>query len=310
MLPANSTSIDITPDVSCEKIMTDEQLTIVTCSYGPDAKRCERLCRSVDRMVPRDIEHCIIVPRRDYQLFRNLQSDRRRVLVTEDVVPGGFFHLPIARKMWLSPDLWPVRGWIMQQITKLSASFAVNSELILFADSDIEFIRSLNKRLIYRGEQLRLHRVPEAMQEGTHRHWHNQAAQLLGQKPRYFGSDYVGQLITWRRSNLQALHRHIENTHSKPWYQPIAHSLRFSEYILYGAFVEHVVGIENSGHFFCHDDICHCCWLPSHANSLRNGTAVISHRAQAILLQSNMGLKAEQEEELFSAAQQAIKPIF
>jgi hypothetical protein len=290
--------------------MTTEQLSIVTCSYAPDINRCERLCKSIDRLVPRDIEHCIIVPRRDYSLFHHLHSDRRRVMTTQDVVPGGFFHLPIAKKIWLSPDLRPVRGWIMQQITKLSASFAVSNELMLFADSDVEFIRSLNTELIYRSEQLRLHRVPGAKQEGTHRRWHDQAAQLLGQKPRYFGSDYVGQLITWRRSNLQALHTHLENTHSKPWYQPIAHSLHFSEYILYGAFVEHVVGLEPSGHFFCHDDICHCCWLPAQANNLRNGSAVISHRAQAILLQSNLGLKVEQEKELFLAAQQAIKPIF
>jgi len=289
--------------------MITEQLSIVTCSYAPDVKRCQRLCRSIDRLVPKHIEHCIIVPRRDYPLFRNLQSSRRRIVVTEDVVPGGFYHLPIAKKMWLSPTLLPVRGWIMQQITKLSASFAVNSELILFVDSDLEFIRDLNMGLIYHSERLRLHRVPSAKQEVTHRHWHHQAARLLGEKPRYFGSDYVGQLITWRRSNLQALHAHIENTHDKPWYQPVANSLRFSEYILYGAFVEHIVGLESSGHFSCDDDICHCCWVSAEATSLLNGTAVISHRAQAVLLQSNLGLKAEQEEELFLAAQQSIKLI-
>ena len=287
--------------------MITEQLSIVTCSYAPDIKRCQRLCRSIDRLVPKHIEHCIIVPRRDYPLFRNLQSDRRRIVVTEDVVPGGFYHLPIAKKMWLSPNLRPVRGWIMQQITKLSASFAVNSELIMFVDSDLQFIRSLNMGLIYRSEQLRLHRVPGAKREGTHCHWHHRAAQLLGEKPRYFGSDYVGQLISWRRSNLLALHAHIENTHGRPWYQPVANSLRFSEYILYGAFVEHIVGLEPSGHFSCDDDICHCCWVSAEATSLRNGTAVISHRAQAVLLQSNLGLKAEQEEELFLAAQQSIK---
>jgi len=257
-------------------------------------------------MVPKDTEHCIIVPRRDYPLFRKLQSDRRRVVITQDVVPGGFYHLPMAKKMWISPSLRPVRGWIMQQITKLSASFAVDSELILFADSDLEFIRSLNKEVIYSSEQLRLHRIPDAKQEGEHLHWHHRAAWLLGEKPHYFGSDYVGQLITWRRSNLQALHTHIENTHGKPWYQPIAHSLRFSEYILYGAFVEHIVGLEASGHFPCHDDICHCCWLPAQAKSLSDGTVVINHRAQALLLQSNLGLTAKQEDDLFRAAQQTI----
>ena len=116
--------------------MTSAPITIVTCSYGPDASRCRRLCRSIDRFVPATIEHCIIVPRRDYPLFRDLHSGRRRVHVTEEVVPGKFRHLPTARKMWLGPGAWPVRGWIMQQVTKLSANFATDAELIVFADPD------------------------------------------------------------------------------------------------------------------------------------------------------------------------------
>jgi hypothetical protein len=288
--------------------MTTEHLTIVTCSYGPDEQRCRRLCRSIDRLVTDNIEHCIIVPRRDYRLFCDLQNSRRRIVTTESVVPGGFRHLPLARKMWLSPDGWPVRGWIMQQITKLSASFAVNTELILFADSDLKFIRFLNDALFYRDELLRLHRVPGALHDRVHCDWHRGAAQLLGSKSRDFGSDYVGQLITWRRGNLQALHRHLELIHGKPWYLPIAHSFKFSEYTLYGAYVEHVLGIDHSGHFYCSDDICHCCWFTADAEMLRNGAAVISGRAQAVLLQSNLGLRAEHEAELLAAAQHCIQP--
>jgi hypothetical protein len=289
--------------------MTSEHLTIITCSYGPDAQRCRRLCRSVDRLVPGNIEHCIIVPRRDYRLFSDLQNARRRIATTEDVVPGGFRHLPIAKKMWLSPDAWPVRGWIMQQITKLSAPFAADTELLLFADSDLEFIRVLNDTFIYRDERLRLHRIPGAAQDKLHRDWHGRTAQLLGSNARDFGSDYVGQLITWRRSNLQALHAHLELIHGQPWYLPIAHSLKFSEYTLYGAYVEHVLGMEHNGHFYCADDICHCCWFAADAQMLRNGTAVISDRAQAVLLQSNLGLGADQEAELLAAAQHRIKSI-
>jgi hypothetical protein len=41
---------------------------------------------------------------------------------------------------------------------------------------------------------------------------------------------------------------------------------------------------------------------------LRNGAAVISGRAQAVLLQSNLGLRAEHEAELLAAAQHCIQP--
>ncbi len=288
--------------------MNSEKLAIITCSYGPDASRCRRLCRSVDRFVPAHIEHCLIVPRRDFPLFADLNSGRRRVLVTEEVVPGGFTRLPLTPKWWVGRDGWPVRGWIMQQITKLSANHAVDAELLLFADSDLEFIREFDQRLIHTGTQLRLHRIPGAMSQGPHLDWHHRAAKLLGLQPAYFGSDYVGQLITWRRSNLTALQRHLEATHAVPWYKPISHSLRFSEYILYGAYVEHVLGESHNGHFYCPDDICHCCWMPADAERLRNGTAHISSRAQAILLQSNLGLRPEQELALISAAQRHINP--
>lgn len=289
--------------------MTNETLAIITCSYAPDAHRCRRLCHSIDRFVPENIEHCLIVPRRDYPLFADLAGGRRRVLVTEEVVPGGFTQIPVARKWWLGAGGWPVRGWIMQQVTKLSANHAVDAELLMFADSDLQFVRPFEQRLIYSGEQLRLHRIPGAKRHRPHLDWHHRAATLLGMQPRYFGSDYVGQLITWRRSNLVALQQHLEDTHAVPWYRPISHSLRFSEYILYGAHVEHVLGEANNGHFYCPDDICHCCWSPSDAERLANGTAVINDRAQAILLQSNLGLDPEQEAAMLLAARNYINPL-
>ena len=289
--------------------MKSAPITIVTCSYGPDAGRCRRLCQSIDRFVPTTIEHCIIVPRRDYPLFSDLHHGRRRVHVTEEVVPGNFRHLPAAPKLWLGPGAWPVRGWIMQQVTKLSANYVAETELLMFADSDLELIRPLEEDLLYRDGELRLHRIPGAKSTGDHLQWHHRAARLLGEPPRYFGSDYVGQLITWRRSNLEGLQAHLEAVNGMPWYRPVARSLKFSEYILYGAYVEHVLGKARNGHFYCADEICHCCWEPADAARLGNGTAVVSSRAQAILLQSNLGLQADQEAALLSRARHHINPI-
>lgn len=292
--------------------MPNEQLSIVTCSYGSDAQRCRRLCVSIDRFVPATIEHCIIVPRRDYPLFRELHKGRRRVCITEDVVPGGFYQLPLMQKMWLGPQGLPVRGGIMQQMTKLSANYAVDSQFILFADSDLELIRPLDEELIIRGDRLRLQRVENASCGAPHIHWHHRAAKLLGQEPRYFGSDYVGELVTWRRDNLEGLQDHIETIHGQPWYRAIAQSLRFSEYVLYRAYVEHILGPLEDGHFYCADDICHCCWLAEDAQRLLDGSAVISGRAQAVLLQSNLGFKLGEEAAMLNAARrcaQSLSPV-
>ncbi len=282
--------------------MQQERLEMITCSYGPDLHRCRRLCESVDRFIPTSVQHTVIVPSRDYRAFAPLENNRRRVLITQDVVPGSYRQLPGSDKLWMDSYGWPVRGWIMQQITKLSANHATDAELLMFVDSDLVFIRDLDMRSIYRRGELRLHRVPGAMNEGVHRRWHKRAGALLGMPTDYFGSDYVGQLITWRRSRLASLQHHLERTHGKPWHVPVAHSLRFSEYILYGSYVEHALGEADNGHFYSAEDLCHCCWFGQEAEQLRRGESQISPGAVALLLQSNLGYAPAEEANILNAA--------
>lgn len=278
------------------------KLELITCSYLPDADRCERLCRSVDQFVAKDIAHTLIVPRRDYDTFAPLANSRRRVLKTEDVVPGHFRQLPISQRWWLGPYGWPVRGWVMQQVLKLSVDRATDAELLMFADSDLQFVRPFDVDMVSQSNQLRLHRVPEAKQRGRHLHWHYRASDLLGLERAYAGADYVGQLITWRRDRLLGLQAHIESVTGRPWYVSVARSLHVSEYILYGMYAEHVVGQRNSGHYFEQTDLCHCCWFAEQAQQLSQGETRLGQHEIALLLQSNLGLRMEQETAVAHAA--------
>lgn len=125
--------------------------------------------------------------------------------------------------------------------------------------------------------------------DGIHLKWHHGAAELLGFSPQYFGSDYIGPLATWRRSNLVQLKRHIEDCRERPWYEAVGRRVTVSEYTLYGVFVEHVLGIENSGHFQHSDDLCHCLWFEDETEKF---LTQFNYRdaPQAVLLQSNIGL--------------------
>jgi hypothetical protein len=280
--------------------LSEQSAALVTCSYGPDLNRCARLCRSIERWVSPTIPHVIIVPARDLPDFRQLQGQRRTVVAVEDVVPGRFRQLPFTRRWWLDSGGWPVRGWIMQQVTKLSANFATDAELIVFADSDLQFVRPLEPHQLLRNGALRLHRIPGAKDEGRHRLWHHRAAALLGEQLRYFGADYVGQLISWRRSNLGLLQEHLEAVGGRPWYQSVARSLHFSEYVLYGAYVDGVLGLDSSGHFGTAEDICHCCWFAEEAQALGSGRDTLRDNAVAVLLQSNLGLSEAAEADILS----------
>ncbi len=284
-----------------------ETLEIITCSYRPDRVRCERLCESVDRFVAEDILHTIIVPERDLAVFRGLENRRRRVVSAQDVLPGRYRQLPFTEKMWVSARGRPIRGWIMQQVVKLSASRVASAELMLFADSDLQFVRPFEIDRIYRDGRLRLHRVPGAMNEGRHLRWHQRAGTLLGKQCGYFGSDYVGQLISWRRSNLEALHRHIESATGLTWHEAVTRSLHVSEYILYGSFVEHVLGDEHNGHFYEAEDLCHCCWFDHQARDLLEGRQSLDPRAMALLVQSNLALSPAIEK---AVLQSALGPAF
>jgi hypothetical protein len=281
---------------------TNERLEIITCSYGPDLERCKRLCASVDSYVPGDVGHILIVPPRDLKRFAPLQTGRRRVLTTADVLPAQFRQVPGSEKLWVDRRGWPIRGWVMQQLVKLSANRATDAELFLFADSDLQFLRGFNLEAFYRDGKLRLHRIPEAMNEGRHRRWHSRAGKLLGDNRDYFGSDFVGQLITWRRSNLVALQAHIEESVVKPWCVAVSRSLDISEYILYGSFVEHILGDEQNGHFYDSRDLCHCCWFDYQARDLLHGRTTLSPDALALLVQSNLDLEASQERAVLKAA--------
>jgi hypothetical protein len=274
------------------------QFAIITCSYSPDFHRCQRLCESIDKWVQPEIEHVLIVPKRDLNLFKALSSERRKVVSVESIVPGRYIQLPFTNKWWLDSRGWPVRGWIMQQITKLSACHATTAEHLLYADSDIQFIAPLKIEALIHDGKLRLHRIPNAMDHGLHLTWHKVASRLLGVEEKYSGADYIGQLISWRSSILKKLQSHIEATTQKKWNLAVGQELRFSEYILYGTYVDRVLE-DQTQHFPTDKDLSYCCWDEKDVDNLTNGTKPLSDEV-CVLFQSNLDLTSAQEEQLLN----------
>ena len=286
-------------------VNVSEQLALVTCSYKPDLERCGRLCASLDKYLGSEISMCIIVPDRDKYIFAPLGSTNRTIISTEDVLPDRFIHLPLFKKWWLDNAGWPIRGWMMQQLTKLCADVITDCENIVFVDSDIEFISPLQHDRYLSEGALRLHRKPMHRNEGIHLKWHHAAAKLLNLQPTYFGSDYIGPLATWRRSNLIQLKNHIEACVERPWYEAVGRRLTVSEYTLYGVFVEHVLGIENAGHFASAEDLCHCLWSGAETEKFLT-QCNYSNSPQAVLLQSNIGLDQNAVNNLMGQARHSL----
>lgn len=246
--------------------------SVVTISYRGDLELARDLCASVDEFLDERIEHVLVVPRADEHLFASLRSDRRRVVVVEDVLPADYRRIPLPqqirmgryrrrlRETWWTPR-GVVRGWIIQQIVKLSAPSYTAGPTVAFADSDVVLVAPLPlERLAdYRGT--RFYAVPGATSDSAmHARWHRTAQRLLGiGETGYSGSDYIGNLITWRTDDITALQEWIARVTRKRWDKAIVGRRAFSEYILYGVFLDHVLG--GASDRSTSEDLVHAGWF-------------------------------------------------
>ncbi len=240
---------------------------LITPSYYVDVERCRLLVESTEAFLPPEVKHYIVVDQADKKLFAPLASRRTQLLIKQDILPYWLFQIPFARRYWLSLRSLPVRGWIVQQLVKLSMNLAIPEDVFIYADSALVFIKPFQPqaRVRYGLEPLfrepdapitaksrsRLHNIIYYLRNLSSRgDWLSTAVSVLDVKgnPR-LDSAYVESLVTWRRDTLHKLHEHIEAVHGRPWIEVLCRELFFSEYVLYGIFCEHILGIEQAGHY-------------------------------------------------------------
>lgn len=271
---------------------------IITPSYSRDFERCRLTVESVNRFLSDDFTHYLVIDRRDIPMFRQFEGPRTHIVTAEDLLPSWIVRIPKVRKLWLSFKTLPVRSWIVQQLMKLSVPTCIDADIYCFVDSDVAFIRPMTPQDLMEGDKVRLFRRPGLANIPTHRRWHRSSAKLLGLEEReYFGSDYIGNMIVWRRDRLLDMHRHIEQSTGKQWLRAVASQIHLSEYILYGIYIEHVLGIGEAGHVGQANDLCHCSWDykingPKDIDAFFD--AAIDPSIRGVLVQSNLGIAADQ----------------
>jgi uncharacterized protein DUF6492 len=166
-------------------------------------------------------------------------------VLKEDVLPPWLRQVPFARKWWLSTKSLPVRGWIVQQLVKLSVSEFVEADAYVFLDSGALFVRDFDPRSTVDAQG----RVPlfreqkEEVRSAWNTKWHQVAARLIGvPASQDYDTNYVGNCpIYWRRENLKKLHERIERITGRSWMGALCRCTQLSEYVLYGMFSESVL---------------------------------------------------------------------
>jgi hypothetical protein len=194
-----------------------------------------------------DVEHHIIVPAADVEAFRRLAGPRTFIEDVRDYLPRTMVSIP-GVNVWLNlrRPVPPVRGWIAQQIVKLAAAAAMETDVVLLVDSDIVLIRPIDEGSYSPKGVLELFEVPDAVDKTLPRHrlWHAVARRLLGlpAAEATLLPDYVCCPCAWSPAIVRKMLARIESVTGLGWATAVGRELHFSEMILYGVYVREILG--------------------------------------------------------------------
>lgn len=297
-------------------------IAILTPSFRPDFDRLVQLHESVLEFTDESVTHHVIVPRRDLPLFRALESPRLRVWAEADFLPAGFVATDglaaAVKKLRFLPSMvrfsalnlrrpWPpVRGWVLQQLLKLSAGPKLGACAVVIIDSDVVLLRPMPAALFFRDETVRLFEMPNAITSDMDRHvkWTQTAHRLLGLPVPESGAhpDYVAGIITWDPELVTACLARVEKVTGKSWATAIAAQLHFSEFILYGTYVRHF-GSKEQLSFTEPSTMCHSYWDPEPLTGSRmeQFIAGFGQSDVAVHIQSNSSTPEESTRQVLHA---------
>lgn len=264
---------------------------LVTPSFRLDLERCRLLVETVDAYVPPDVRHYVIVDRRDLRRFGALRSARVHLVAVEDVLPWWIRRVPGIERSWLSLRTPPIHNWLLQQLVKLSVADVVAADVLVYVDSDVFFVRPFDPRADMRGGGVPLFcQVDQPGVNAANDAWHRAAARLLGLPARRgYDTNFVGNLICWRRETLRRLHDHVRALGGRTLVHAAARRPTFSEYVLYGMFAREVLG-DHAGHYPSAEDRTLCDWgtAPLDEPGLRalRGQLTAHHRAVMVSAKS------------------------
>ena len=217
---------------------------LLTPSFSRDFARCELLVESCERYLAPSVKHYIIIDQRDEAMFAPLRSRRTELVLKQDVLPSFLHQVPFRPKWWWQWTGRPVRGWMVQQIVKLSADRFASEDAYIFADSDTFFVKSWDPDSWIRHGAVPMFRESGPPLRGPMTtSWFEVTGSLLGVSfPEPYETNYVTSLAVWRRDNLRKLHRALEERHGTPWQKALCPLRTVSEYTLYGLFCDGVLG--------------------------------------------------------------------
>ena len=222
-----------------------KSVALMTPTYRGDLDRFELLCESLDRFVSGYERHYVIVNDDDLPYFARFENSRRTVLPSSRFLPSWLRALPPfvsrkGRRTWWSFRSGPLHGWHIQQLLKIAGALHLPHQRYCIVDSDNTFFRPFDVAA-YAGADLTplyVDRLAIPADKPSHSVWVRNSDRLLGSSTTAFpADDYIGNVLVWDRSTLRDMTATIEAVTGMPWAVALGKTRSFSEYILYGYFV-------------------------------------------------------------------------
>lgn len=231
--------------------MKQPKVAIITQSYIGDLKECELLCESIDRFVSNDILHYIFVNDEDYDIFKASKINLFKHIIKKksEILPKWLVYFPLkllGHYYHVSPITIPVREWIIQQICKLGVFDAIEKDIaaVINIDSETIFMRKFSLSDIYDSfsDKYILFREP-FREEPWHERYCIVAKRLLDLNEDIITlaqNCYMSHPVVFVKTNLQCLNFQIaKKALFRDWKMKLCNTYRFSEYYLYGLFVDY-----------------------------------------------------------------------
>jgi len=283
--------------------MTAPPYALVTKTYRGDLASFAELCGSIDRFAP-GVRHIVVVDHADMELFARFSGPFRQVIDASAYLPELREFTVLGQRLWLHGWRRPVRGWIYQQLAKIAVVAALDERAVVLIDSDSRMIAPLSADEIFSGVMVRFFRDPGAPSGPVAKSpkWHDAAAYALGLPLNgYTGADYIAGAVVWSPDVVRMMVRQIERHHGGEWIEPLLRRLRFSEYVLYGIFCEHVQGPHRKLVCPTERELSHCSWKYKFTRSeeVDRFLADLTTDASVVLVQSNLQMTKGEIDRIF-----------
>lgn len=271
-----------------------DKTVLVTPSWSGDLARCEMLVDSVGNFASGFDRHLILIDAQDEGMFRHLADSRTELILKQDLLPDWLRQSSLNRKWWWSFRGLPVRGWILQQVTKLAIAEQYDAAGFCYADSDMMFVRPFDAQSLWHDGRIRFYRDerrPHFYESRRYRNWYGFAAKQfsLGDQNLLDGA-YIAQLNCIHKAHAVDMLKAIEDKWQSNWQKTLLRSFDFSEYILYGVYIDECS--DKSFHNSTSSSLCRSSWFfdLDDPESTQEFLSTVADDEVALHIQSNLAL--------------------